>query len=170
MKRNIFIIGPMGSGKTTIGRQLAARLGKPFYDSDREIEKRTGVDVALIFEIEGEEGFRQRETKMIGELAAMDDIVLATGGGVVLSKDNRTCLQNNGRIVYLKSSPQKLFDRTIKDKTRPLLNTEDRMTKINELLEKRGPLYEELADLIICTDNRHVKQIVNTISRQLHMT
>jgi len=166
--QNIFLIGPMGSGKTTIGRQLAGRLDKHFYDSDREIEKRTGADIALIFEIEGEEGFRQREVKMIKELSSMGDIVLATGGGVVLSADNRACLKTCGKVVYLKSSPEKLFDRTARDKERPLLNTTDRMTTIKELMEKRGPLYEEIADLIVTTDNNSIKQIVNKISQQLN--
>ena len=158
----------MGSGKTTIGRQLATRLDRKFYDSDREIEKKTGVDVALIFEIEGEEGFRMRETKMINELSNKQESVIATGGGVVLSEENRACIKQNGRVVYLKSSQEKLFERTVRDKKRPLLNTEDRMATIKEILEKRGPLYEEIADLIICTDHKPVKQIINEISQKLH--
>ena len=159
----------MGSGKTTIGRQLATRLGMKFYDSDREIEKKTGADIALIFEIEGEDGFRQRETKMLKELTAMEGILLATGGGVVLSEDNRTCLKSRGRVIYLKSSPAKLMDRTAKDKNRPLLNTEDRKTTILRMLETRGPMYEEVADLIIQTDNNMIKQIVNKICQQLNL-
>ena len=166
--KNIFLIGPMGSGKTTIGRQLAARLDRKFYDSDREIEKRTGVDVALIFEIEGEEGFRLRETKMISELAKKQDSVIATGGGTILSEENRACLKQSGRVIYLKSSEEKLFERTFRDKKRPLLNTEDCLATIKELLEKRGPLYEEIADLIICTDHRPIKQIINKISQNLN--
>ena len=165
--QNIFLIGPMGSGKTTIGRQLAARLDRKFYDSDREIEKRTGVDVALIFEIEGEEGFRLRETKMISELAKKQKSVIATGGGSVLSEENRACIKQNGKVIYLKSSQEKLFERTFRDKKRPLLETEDRMATIKELLEKRGPLYEEIADLIICTDHRPINQIINKISQKL---
>jgi len=167
--QNIFLIGPMGSGKTTIGRQLATRSGKQFYDSDREIEKRTGVDVALIFEIESEAGFRQREIKMIKELAGMDDIILATGGGAVLSADNRGCLKKNGKVIYLKSSPEKLFERTVKDKERPLLNTEDRMATIKSLLEDRGALYEATANLIIHTDDDSIQEIVSKISQQLNM-
>ncbi len=166
--KNIFLIGPMGSGKTTIGRQLAARLDRKFYDSDREIEKRTGVDVALIFEIEGEEGFRLRETKMINELAKKQDSVIATGGGTILSEENRACLKQSGRVIYLKSSEEKLFERTFRDKKRPLLNTEDCLATIKELLEKRGPLYEEIADLIICTDHRPINQIINKISQKLN--
>jgi len=165
--QNIFLIGPMGSGKTTIGRQLATRLDRKFYDSDREIEKRTGVDVALIFEIEGEEGFRLRETKMISELAKKQKSVIATGGGSVLSEENRACIKQNGKVIYLKSSQEKIFERTFRDKKRPLLETEDRMATIKELLEKRGPLYEEIADLIICTDHRPVNQIINKISQKL---
>ena len=166
--QNIFLIGPMGSGKTTIGRQLAARLDRKFYDSDREIEKRTGVDVALIFEIEGEEGFRLRETKMISELAKKQKSVIATGGGSVLSEENRACIKQNGKVIYLKSSQEKIFERTFRDKKRPLLETEDRMATIKELLEKRGPLYEEIADLIICTDHRPINQIINKISQKLN--
>ena len=158
----------MGSGKTTIGRQLAVRLDRKFYDSDREIEKKTGVDVALIFEIEGEEGFRLRETKMINELAKKQKSVIATGGGSVLSEENRACLKLNGKVIYLKSSQEKLFERTFRDKKRPLLDTEDRMATIKELLEKRGPLYEEIADLIICTDHRPINQIINKISQKLN--
>lgn len=168
--QNIFLIGPMGSGKTTIGRQLATHLHMQFYDADREIEKKTGVDIALIFEIEGEESFRRREVKIIEELACRDNIILATGGGVVIDAQNRAFLKKHGYIVYLESSPEKLFERTAKDKKRPLLNTEDRMVTIRELLEKRSPLYEEIADLIICTNNSPIKQIVNKISQQLNMT
>ncbi|MFT7457434.1 MAG: shikimate kinase [Planctomycetota bacterium] len=168
--QNIFLIGPMGSGKTTIGRQLAARLGKVFYDSDLEIEKTTGVDVALIFEIEGEEGFRRRETKIIKELAVIPDSVIATGGGVVLSEDNKICLKENGRIIYLKSSCQKLFDRTRRDSKRPLLNTEDRMATIMNLMETRNPLYEEIADITIATDEAPVREIINNICQQLDIT
>ena len=167
--QNIFLIGPMGSGKTTIGRQLASRLGMQFYDSDGEIEKKTGADIALIFEIEGEEGFRKREAKMIEELTAKEGILLATGGGAILSDDNRNFLKSRGRVVYLKSSPEKLMDRTVKDKKRPLLNTDDRRATILEMLETRSPLYEEVADLIIQTDNNIIKQIVNRICQQLDL-
>lgn len=165
--QNIYLIGPMGSGKTTIGRQLAARLGKAFYDSDHEIEKRTGVDVALIFEIEGEQGFRQREMKVIDELADMQDSVIATGGGAILAEANRTRLKNTGQIVYLLSSAEKIYERTSRDKKRPLLNTENRMATINRLIEQRGPVYESLADLVISTDKRSIKNIVSRICSEL---
>jgi shikimate kinase len=160
----------MGSGKTTIGRQLASRLNMQFFDSDREIEKRTGVDIALIFEIEGEEGFRQRETKMIKELAMLDGILLATGGGAVLSEENRNCLKSRGTIIYLKSSVEKLLERTAKNKKRPLLNTEDRSATVINMLETREPLYKEISDFIIQTDNNAIKQIINKICQQLNLS
>jgi len=168
--RNIFLIGPMGSGKTTIGRQLASRIGKEFYDTDKEIEKRTGVDVARIFEIEGEDGFRARETKMLKDLASKNDTIIATGGGAILVEENRNCIKENGQVVYLKSSSQKLYDRTARDKKRPLLNTDDRMATIEELLKIRGPFYEAAADVIVSTDDEPVKQIMNKIINCLKLT
>ena len=165
--QNIFLVGPMGSGKSTIGRQLATRLGKEFYDSDREIEARTGVDIALIFEIEGEQGFRKRETAMLEELAGLHDVIIATGGGVVLSADNRNLLNRSGTVVYLKSSPERLFERTARDKKRPLLNTEDRKLTIQKLLDDRNPLYEEVADIVISTDDEPIKLIVSNINQEL---
>ena len=168
--QNIFIVGPMGSGKTTIGRQLASRTNMHFYDSDREIEKSTGVDIALIFEIEGEDGFRLRETKMLEKLTSMKGILLATGGGSVVSEVNRARLKKRGKVIYLKSSAEKIFDRTVRDKKRPLLNTDDRMSRITELLEQREPLYEEVADLIIYTENNSIRGIVNKICQQMNLT
>jgi shikimate kinase len=167
---NIFLVGPMGSGKTTIGRQVATRLNIQFYDSDKEIEERTGADISLIFEIEGEEGFREREIKMIEELTSKRSILLATGGGAVLSEQNRRCLMSRGQVIYLKSTPEKLLDRTSKDKKRPLLNTEDRKKNMLDMLEKRAPLYEEIADFIVQTDNQVIKQIVNNICEQLDLS
>jgi shikimate kinase len=168
--RNIFLIGPMGSGKTTIGRQLASRIGKEFCDTDKEIEKRTGVDVARIFEIEGEDGFRARETKMLKDLVSKNDTIIATGGGAILVEENRNCIKENGQVVYLKSSSQKLYDRTARDKKRPLLNTDDRMATIEELLKIRGPFYEAAADVIVSTDDEPVKQIMNKIINCLKLT
>lgn len=153
----------MGSGKSTIGRQLALHLGKEFFDSDREIELRTGVDIALIFEIEGEAGFRKREAAMIEELAAKQGVVIATGGGVVLTEGNRRCLRRSGKVFYLKSSAQRLFERTSRDKQRPLLNTGDRQQTIEKLLQERNPLYEEIADFTISTDSEPVKQVIREI-------
>ncbi len=157
----------MGSGKSTIGRQLALHLGKDFFDSDREIESKTGVDIALIFEIEGEAGFRKRESRMIEELSARQGVIIATGGGVVLSEDNRRCLSRSGIVFYLKSSAQRLFERTVRDKQRPLLNTDDRKQTIEKLLQERNPLYEEVADYTISTDSEPVKQIIGDICRYL---
>lgn len=164
---NIFLIGPMGVGKSTIGMRLAALTDKKFIDSDSEIINSTGVSIDLIFEIEGEEGFRKRENRIIAELTALENIVLATGGGVVLSADNRVCLKRSGTVIYLKASPEQLLERTVKDRKRPLLQTDDRLGKIKELLKIRGALYEELADIIIITDDRDVKDIVNKIYQKL---
>ena len=165
---NIFLVGPMGAGKTTIGRQLAKKLSKRFYDSDHEIEKRTGADIPLIFEIELEEGFRKREAKVLAELVELDNIVLSTGGGAVLDVDNRRKLKEHGRIVYLKSSPEKLLKRTAGDKRRPLLQGDDKITKITAILSEREPLYIELADEIIETDKLSIKQILQTVIKLIN--
>ncbi len=168
--QNIFLIGPLGSGKTTIGRQIAARLDMQFYDSDKEVENRTGVDIALIFEIEGEDGFRKRESKILDELTALNGILLATGGGAILSEDNRDRLKSRGKVIYLKSSLENLLERTSRDKRRPLLNTDDRKTTMLKMLETRGPLYEDSADIIVQTDNNAIKQIVTNICKQLNLS
>lgn len=160
---NIYLIGPMGAGKTSIGKQLASKTKKKFLDSDSEIETRTGAKIDLIFEIEGESGFRKREVQIISELTALNNIVLATGGGAVLMEENRNNLKKNGIVIYLKTSPELLMKRTEKDRTRPLLQTENRMQRIEELLEVRDPLYEETADIIINTEDNSIKQIVKSI-------
>ncbi len=157
----------MGAGKSTIGKRLAELSNKRFLDSDKEIELRTGVNIDLIFEIEGEEGFRKRECKIIEELTALDSIILATGGGAILNTDNRRHLSQGGTVIYLQASAEQLTHRTAKDKKRPLLKTEDRLGKIEELLKIRAPLYEEVADFIINTDDHTVMQIVNIISQKL---
>lgn len=152
----------MGAGKTTIGRQVAKRLSRTFYDSDCEIEKRTGADIPWIFEIEGEHGFRKRETEILTEFLKLDNIVLSTGGGVVLSEVNRNLFHNkNGYVIYLKSSPEKLHRRTQADKRRPLLQTEDRLQTIKDILAIREPLYMDTADSVIDTDKLSVNQIVS---------
>mgnify|MGYP001399860677 CR=1 FL=1 len=148
---NIFLIGPMACGKTTIGRKLAKKTSKKFYDSDKEITKRTGAEIPLIFEIEGDTGFRKRETKIISKIVLLRNIVLSTGGGTILAEENRKMLTENGIIIYLKSSARKIFHRTYEDKSRPLLQGDDRLSKIEEILNERGPLYKSVANEIIDT-------------------
>ena len=160
---NIFLIGPMGAGKTTIGRQLAKKLSIQFYDSDHEIEQRTGADIPLIFEIEAEEGFRKRESQVIAELVLLENIVLSTGGGAIMNPENRQVLVDNGQIIYLKSTPEKLFKRTADDKRRPLLQSEDRLEKIKKILVEREPVYLAMANEIIDTDKISIKQIIQKI-------
>lgn len=157
----------MGAGKTTIGRQLAKKLSLRFFDSDHEIEKRTGVKISLIFEIEGEEGFRRREKQVIGELSQLNNIVLSTGGGAVTEAENREVLKNNGYIIYLKSSPEMLFKRTADDKRRPLLQGDDRLEQISKILSEREPVYIEMADEIINSEKMSIKQIIQNISEQI---
>ena len=160
---NIILVGPMGAGKTTIGRQLAKKLSKEFYDSDHEIEKHTGADVSLIFELEGEEGFRKRESQLLKELVSNKNIVLSTGGGAVLDPENRKLLSDNGIIIYLKSTAEKLYRRIADDKRRPLIQTDDRLNKIKKILEEREPLYQSLANEIIETKELSIKQITQKI-------
>jgi shikimate kinase len=164
---NIFLVGPMGSGKSTIGRQLARILRKRFYDSDREIEKRTGVTISWIFEREGEEGFRDREQRIIEELSAKQNIVLATGGGSILREENRELLKQNGKVIYLSSTVDQLYKRTANDKKRPLLQTGDRRQQVENLFKMRDPLYREVADIVIQTGSRSVQNTVNTVIRKL---
>jgi shikimate kinase len=156
----------MGAGKTTIGRILARQLDMDFHDSDHEIENRTGVDIPLIFEIEGEKGFRKREKKVIKDLTSLSNIVMAAGGGAVLEKTNRKSLTENGLVIYLRASAEKLLKRTGKDNNRPLLQTEDPLSRIKCLLEEREPLYKEVADLIIDTDGLTLRQIIQDITGQ----
>ena len=164
---NIFLLGLMGAGKSTIGRQLARRLGKEFRDSDGEIEKKTGVNIDVIFDIEGEQGFRRRETEMLRELTAVRGIVLATGGGAVLAPENQTLLKDNGFIIYLKASAEHLAGRLRLDRRRPLLRSGDKLTKIRELLERREPVYQQLADLVIETNERSIYRVVSEISKKV---
>jgi len=166
--QNLFLVGPMGAGKSTIGRQLARRLGLAFHDSDQAIEARTGVDIPRIFDIEGEEGFRQREQQMIDELTGLSGIVLATGGGAVLSPENRRHLSERGFVIYLRADPNQLLERTERDSQRPLLQQgDDKLTRIHQLLAERDALYTELAHLIIDTDRLTVRRTVNNICRRL---
>jgi shikimate kinase len=160
---NIFLVGLMGAGKTTVGRLLARQLGKTFIDSDQEIEARTGVRIPVIFEIEGEAGFRKREESVIEELTGQSNIVLGTGGGAVLSAANRALLKSRGMVVYLRGSPEQLFERTRHDKNRPLLQTEDPLARLKALYAQRDPLYRESADLVVDTG----RQSVASLTRQL---
>lgn len=157
----------MGAGKTTIGRQLAREMDKVFYDSDRELEGRTGADIPLIFDIEGETGFRRREKAVVAELAALTDIVLATGGGAILDPDNRAALRTNGFVIYLYAPLPRLYERTRRDRNRPLLQTENPRKAIEELMTQRDPLYRSIADLIVETDSRTVRAIVRQIRNKL---
>jgi len=160
---NVFLIGPMGCGKTTIGRQLALMLNKRFIDVDQEIEKRTGVSIPTIFDIEGENGFREREAAVIGELAHEQNIVLATGGGAVLKPENRAMLAQHGTVIYLQTSPDILYERTRRDRNRPLLQTKDPRGKIIELLQEREPLYLDLADMVIESGHRSLAGVARDI-------
>ncbi len=161
---NIFLIGPMGAGKTTIGRQLARELKMPFYDSDRVIEERTGANIPLIFDLEGEEGFRKREQAVIDELTALDHIVLATGGGAVLRDDNRRHLAERGTAFYLYTDLDALLERTCKDKNRPLLHgDESPETVLRRLMKERDPLYRETADHIIDTGSSSIRGVIKAI-------
>lgn len=160
---NIYLIGLMGAGKTTIGRQLARTLKLPFYDSDKAIEESTGVDIPTIFEFEGEEGFRDREQKMLQQLTKMDGIVLATGGGAILREENRQLLKENGFIVYLQCSVDRILERTRRDTQRPLLNTAEPRERIESLFAQREPLYLACADYKIDTGVLQSKVVVNHI-------
>lgn len=159
----------MGVGKSTIGRRLAAATGKRFVDSDEEIERKTGVEIDLIFEIEGEPGFRRRESRLIAELSGSRDIVLATGGGAVLDPANRELLKKNGMIVYLTAPPAVLAKRTVRDRHRPLLRTGDRLQRIEQILSEREALYREIADVVIDTAGHSVKDSLDEICRKLEL-
>ena len=157
----------MGAGKTTVGRQLAQRLGKSFVDADQDIEQRTGVAVKVIFEIEGEAGFRKRESEALDRLTAMTDLVLATGGGAVLDADNRRRLSERGFVIYLHAQPRDLWMRTRNDKTRPLLQTDDPRARIQALYDFRYPLYRQVADLVVDTGRQGVGVLLNNLIQNL---
>ena len=167
MPGNFYLVGLMGAGKTTVGRALARLTHKHFLDSDHEIESRTGVRVPIIFEIEGEGGFRAREAEVIAELTALQGIVLATGGGAVLNPDNRAALKRSGFVIYLRANVEDLYQRTCHDKNRPLLQTANPRAKLQELFEARDPLYREVADLVIDTSCQSVHQLLNRLQREL---
>ena len=163
-KRNIYLVGPMGAGKSTIGRVLAAELHLDFRDSDKVIEERTGADIPWIFDMEGEEGFRDRESAVLNELSTDSEIVIATGGGIILRAQNREIMRTSGYVCYLTASIEQLVERTARDKKRPLLQVENPRQKIVELLALRDPLYREAADFIINTDRRSPKLVAQEIS------
>jgi len=167
---SIFLVGMMGAGKTSFGRVLAKLLHKSFYDSDHVIENRTGVKIPVIFEIEGEAGFRVRESAVVDELTALRDIVLATGGGAVLSEKNRDRLRTRGMVVYLRASVRDLLNRTSHDKNRPLLQAADPRARLTELYEKRDPLYREVAHLTVDTGNQSLTSLVNRLCQLLSET
>ena len=168
LNNNIILIGLMGTGKTTVGRQLARKLKMEFYDSDRVIEQRTGADIPLIFEKEGEQGFRDREQAVIDELTQKKNIILATGGGAILRPENRHHMINRGTVFYLKSSLKTLLERTSKDKNRPLLHADESAeTILSRLLIERGPLYEETADYTIGTANNSIHSVIQAIIKSL---
>ena len=164
---NIFLVGLMGAGKTTVGRALARETGKTFYDSDHEVEARTGVRIATIFEIEGEARFRAREHETITDLVQLDNVILATGGGVVLNPDNRRLLAENGTVIYLRAAIDDLLARTQNDKSRPLLQTANPRAKLAELFEARDPLYREIADVVIDTSRQNVHTLVMRLLQRL---
>src|SRR3989344_3661885 len=153
-RRNIFLIGPMGAGKSSVGKYLASRLNMDFYDSDEEIEKRTGVNIGWVFDVEGEEGFRKRESAVIATLAQLSNIVLATGGGSVIAPETQEILRDNGVIIYLNVSLEFQHDRTINESRRPLLQVDNRQEVLEKLYEERSSVYEGLADYHVLTDNR----------------
>jgi shikimate kinase len=165
--QNIFLVGPMGAGKSTIGRQLAQSLGYEFQDSDQEIQRRTGVDIATIFEFEGEEGFRNRERQVIEELVQQDNIVLATGGGAVMVAENRQQLAARGFVIYLHCSPEQQYARTARDRNRPLLDTEDPQQRLRDLMAEREPVYRQVADMVVSTERRGTSSVVKEIRRRL---
>lgn len=164
---NIYLVGLMGAGKTTVGRQLAKRLQLRFVDSDHEIEARTGVRIPVIFEIEGESGFRKRETQILVELSCEPGLVLATGGGAVLAEENRRCLRDSGIVVYLHAPPTVLYERTRHDRNRPLLKVDDPLAKLRMLYEQRDPLYREIAHIIVESREGAANTLAQRIEKEL---
>jgi shikimate kinase len=165
--QNIFLIGPMGAGKSAVGRQLAKLLHLSFVDSDDEIETRTGVDIPFIFEKEGEDGFRKREAKVIDDLSAMESVILATGGGAVVDPQNRSRLGARGFVVYLYTTVNQQLARTQKGRERPLLANGDSRKILEDLMAVRDPMYREIADLTVETDGRKVKAVASEILERL---
>lgn len=170
--QNIFLIGPMGSGKTTIGKQLAKMLKLDFYDCDHELERQTGASVNLIFDVEGEAGFRVRESRILEQLTAKKGVLISTGGGVIVKEENRSLLHSRGFVVYLKTSIENQLKRLSQDKSRPLLQAEDRDQRLRDLAKVRNPLYHATADLVFCTHDKSVhktaKELYSAIQQQVN--
>ncbi|WP_136247372.1 shikimate kinase AroK [Halomonas borealis] len=164
---NLILIGPMGAGKSTIGRLLAAELSRRFYDSDHQIQDRCGADIPWIFDVEGEAGFRDRETQMIGELSALGSVVIATGGGAVLREENRRLLRDSGSVIYLYTTVEQQLRRTAKDRNRPLLQRDDKAQVLEQMFGQRDPLYRATADIVVRTDRRGPRAVVNEIVRRI---
>ena len=164
---NIFLVGLMGAGKTTVGRLLSKRYGKAFHDSDHEIEARCGVKIPVIFEIEGEAGFRKREETAVAELTALSNVVVATGGGAVLSAASRQLLITRGVVIYLRGSPEHLYERTRHDRNRPLLQIADPLARLRELYRERDPYYREVADFIVDTGRQSVSSMMRVLCDKL---
>lgn len=160
---NLILIGPMGSGKSTVGKHLAEKLRREFFDTDIEIEKSTGVKIPLIFELEGEDGFRKRESQVIARLCTRKSIVLATGGGAVLDQQNRRILQGSGQVIYLRTSIETILERTKRDQNRPLLQTDNPRVALEGIMKIRGAMYEEIAHIIVDTDQQTLKEVVTSI-------
>jgi shikimate kinase len=167
MPDNIFLVGMMGAGKTSVGKMLGRNLGKTFYDSDHVIESRTGVKIPVIFELEGEAGFRAREAAVIEELTGLTDVVVATGGGAILAEQNRALLHGRGTVVYLRATVNDLWNRTRHDRNRPLLQTADPLGRLRELYSQRDPLYREVAHLVVDTGSQSLKSLVLRLQQML---
>ena len=167
MPKNLILIGPMGAGKSSIGKKLAKQLNKKFYDCDRIIEERTGVAITTIFELEGEEGFRERETKILEELTLKQNAVIATGGGVILKTENIDLISDNNIVVYLKASVESQIKRTRHDKKRPLLQTDDRHATLKALAESRNSLYSKIADITVDTNKQTISSSLEKLTSQL---
>jgi shikimate kinase len=165
--RNVFLVGMMGAGKTTAGRLLSRRLKRAFFDSDHEVERRCGVKIAVIFDIEGEAGFRARESAVLAELTAQHDVVLATGGGAILAEANRRLLAARGTVVYLHAPPAALYERVRQDRNRPLLATPDPLARMRELYAVRDPLYREVADIVMDTGRQSVQNLAREVLGRL---
>lgn len=167
MPGNIFLVGMMGAGKTTIGQSLAKKLGRKFFDTDQEIVSHTGVAIPVIFDIEGEGGFRQRERAILDDLARLDDAVIATGGGIILQESNREILKSSGTVVYLRANVDDLWRRTRRDRNRPLLQTGDPLAMLRRLHGERDPLYHEVADIIVETGNQSAQRLIGDLLQKL---